>query len=91
MSLSSAWKQKDRANTLEARFDFADFDVLRDFLDDVADVAENVGHHPNLSFGRDYASVIIYAQDQEKGLSETDFNLAQGIDEAFSKTQETAE
>lgn len=87
--LSSAWKQKDKAATLEARFDFANYDVLREFLDDVADVAENVGHHPNLSFGREHVSVIIYAQNQEDGLSEVDFNLAKGIDDAFSKTQES--
>jgi len=91
MSLSSAWKQKDKAATLEARFEFESFEILRDFLDEVADVADNVGHHPNLSFGREHVSVIIYAQNQESGLSDTDFNLAQGIDDAFSKTQETAE
>ncbi|MBO1928500.1 4a-hydroxytetrahydrobiopterin dehydratase, partial [Thiomicrorhabdus sp. 6S2-11] len=54
MSLSSAWKQKDKAATLEARFEFASFEILRDFLDEVADVADNVGHHPNLSFGREH-------------------------------------
>ena len=89
--MSPAWKQKDKAGTLEARFDFESYDELRTFLDDVADVAENVGHHPNLSFGREHVSVIIYAQAQD-GLSDVDFALAQGIDDAFAKVAtETAE
>lgn len=87
--MSPAWKQKDKQGTLEAKFLFDSYDVLRDFLDDVADVAEEVGHHPNLSFGREHVSVIIYAQGESLG--DTDFALANGIDEAFTKvTEETS-
>ncbi|BBP44931.1 hypothetical protein THMIRHAS_24340 [Thiosulfatimonas sediminis] len=89
--MSPKWKQRDKAGTLEARYEFASFDVLREFLDEVAEVAETVGHHPNLSFGREHVSVIIYAHEQS-GLSDIDFALAQGIDGALLKvTQETAE
>jgi len=86
--MSPAWNQRDKQGTLESKFLFDSYDVLRDFLDDVADVADEVGHHPNLSFGREHVSVIIYAQD--KSLADIDFALANGIDEAFSKaTEET--
>ena len=87
--MSPAWKRKDKQGTLEAKFLFDSYDVLREFLDDVADVAENVGHHPNLSFGREHVSVIIYAQGE--ALSDTDFALANGIDEAFTKVTEKAD
>lgn len=81
--MSPKWKQKDKPGSLEAKFIFDSYDILREFLDDVADVAETVGHHPNLSFGREHVSVIIYAQGESLG--DIEFALAKGIDEAFAK------
>ncbi|MBN2647926.1 MAG: 4a-hydroxytetrahydrobiopterin dehydratase [Thiotrichales bacterium] len=84
--MSPTWKQRDKAGTLEARFEFTSFSVLRDFLDEAAEVAEKLGHHPNLSFGREHVSVIIYAQSGS--LAEIDFALAEGIDAALTKVMQ---
>jgi len=81
--MNKRWKQKDKPASLEARFDFDDFEKLRAFLDDIAEVAESVGHHPNISFSRQHVSIIIYAK--EASLSDVDFALVQGIDESFER------
>lgn len=73
--MSLSWKESKNASSLEAKFVFDDYESLRDFLDKVADLTEHSGVHPNISFGRDYASLIIYAQaevlsDQERDLTD---------------------
>lgn len=81
--MNERWKQKNKPPSLEARFDFESFSTLRDFLDDVAEVAEKLNHHPNISFGRSHASLIIYGQGEE--IAEVDIALAEGVDECFHR------
>ncbi|WP_029933627.1 4a-hydroxytetrahydrobiopterin dehydratase [Thiomicrospira pelophila] len=61
--MSLNWKESKNASSLEAKFVFEGYETLRDFLDEVAQITEEMEVHPNISFGRDYASLIIYAQD----------------------------
>jgi len=82
--MSERWKVKKRAGTLEARFEFDDYDVMRDFLDDVADVTEKLDHHPNISFSRSHVSIIIYSQEGGE-LSDLDHQLAHDIEECFNQ------
>ena len=81
--MNSRWKQKNKPASLETKFIFDDYETLRTFLDDLADVAENLNHHPNLSFGRTHVSVIIYSTDDD--LQDVDIALAEGIDECFHR------
>jgi pterin-4a-carbinolamine dehydratase len=81
--VNSRWKQKKNPASLEAKFEFEEYDVLRTFLDDLADVAEKLDHHPNLSFGRTHVSAIIYSTGDE--LRDVDIALAEGIDECFHR------
>ncbi|HEY9017800.1 hypothetical protein [Thiomicrospira sp.] len=80
--MSLNWKESKNASSLEAKFVFDGYETLRDFLDEVAQLTEDMGVHPNISFGRDYASLIIYAQqdtlsDKERDVAEKILNLAQ--------------
>lgn len=81
--MNARWKQKKSPASLEAKFEFEEYEVLRTFLDDLADVAEKLDHHPNLSFGRTHVSVIIYSTEDE--LRDVDTALAEGIDECFHR------
>jgi len=81
--VNERWKHKKRPVSLDTRFDFDDYDTLRDFLDDLADVSEKLDHHANISFGRTHASVIIYSSSDE--LDDKDIALAEGIDECFQR------
>lgn len=81
--MSERWKLKAKPASMEARFEFESFQVLRVFLDEIAEVAESLNHHPNLSFAKSHVSVIIYSQSDE--LDETDKSLAKSIDESFDR------
>lgn len=68
--MSQSWKESKNASSLEAKFVFDGYGSLRDFLDKVAEVTEEMGVHPNISFGRDFASLIIYAQAETLSFQE---------------------
>ncbi|MDR9499862.1 MAG: 4a-hydroxytetrahydrobiopterin dehydratase [Hydrogenovibrio sp.] len=82
----SPWKVKQRPASMEAKFVFDSYDDLRAFLDEVAEQAEALSHHPNVSFGRDYASLVIYSEESE--LTDVDYQLADRIDAGFQKVKQ---
>jgi len=81
--MNERWKSKKKPAVLDARFDFEDFEVLRAFLDVVAEDADRLEHHPNISFGRDRVSIVIYSVSEE--INYTDLELANAIDEGYEK------
>ncbi len=81
--MNERWRSKKNPAALDARFDFEEFDVLRAFLDEVAEEADRLDHHPNISFGRDRVSIIIYSTSDE--LSDIDHALAKAIDDGYDK------
>ena len=59
---------------------FNDFKNSLNFINQVSDIAETEGHHPDLSFGWGYANITIFTH-AVKGLTESDFILAAKIDQ----------
>jgi len=68
---------------MDTRFEFETYDILRVFLDDIAEQIEQLEQHPNISFGKGYVSVVIYPLEPE--LREVDFELARRIDECYNR------
>ena len=64
---------------LEKNFTFKNFSESQKFVNEVGNIAESQGHHPDIIFGWGYAKVIITTHAIE-GLSENDFILAAKID-----------
>ncbi len=64
---------------LKKRYSFADFSAALEFVNRVGQVAENEGHHPDISFGWGYAEISIWTHKID-GLSQNDFILAAKID-----------
>lgn len=81
--MNERWKTKKKPASLEARFEFDEFEVLRAFLDELAEQADRLEHHPNISFGRNHASVVIYSTEAE--LQPIDLELAECIDEGYNR------
>ena len=73
------WQLTEKATRVERNFRFADFVAARTFVNQVGNLAEQQGHHPDISFGWGYAHITIYTHDI-KGLHENDFILAAKID-----------
>lgn len=53
------WTVRRRPDRLERRYEFADYASTRDFLDRVAEVCEQAGQYPDISFGRTYVNATL--------------------------------
>ncbi len=60
-------------------FKFDNFLDSQKFVNQVGSLAENEGHHPDISFGWGYAKIKIFTHAIQ-GLAESDFILAAKID-----------
>ena len=76
------WEVVDDHHLL-GRFEFDDFQGALDFTNEVGEIAEAEGHHPEITLTWGKASVKIWTHSID-GLSENDFILAARIDAARS-------
>ena len=60
-------------------FEFKDFREALAFVNRVGELAEEQGHHPDISFGWERAEITIWTHKID-GLTESDFILAAKID-----------
>lgn len=75
--LNSNWKLLD--NKIQREFIFKDFLSAFNFIKEIADLAENLNHHPDIF--NSYNKVIISLTTHDLGgVSKKDFKLAMEID-----------
>ena len=73
-------KDENKIYFLFKKFTFKNFLESQKFINDVGQISENEGHHPDISFGWGYADIKITTHAIE-GISENDFILAAKIDQ----------
>jgi 4a-hydroxytetrahydrobiopterin dehydratase len=66
-------------------FGFAIFREALAFVQEVGELAETEGHHPDISFGWGYVTVSLSTK-KIKGLHENDFIMASKIDRVFDRS-----
>lgn len=78
--MESEWK-KVGETLLEKQWKFKDFKQALEFVNKVGGVAEELGHHPDISI-KNYKEVFISTTTHSAGhvLTEKDYKLAQNID-----------
>ena len=64
---------------LRRRFRFKNFREALEFVNRVGELAEEQGHHPDVSFGWGYAEVTVWTHKID-GLTESDFVFAAKVD-----------
>ena len=69
----------DKSFYLIKNFRFKNFIESQNFVNNVSFIAEEEGHHPDISFGWGYCKIKI-STHAIKGLAESDFILAAKID-----------
>ena len=76
------WRQKNRPECLEKRFEFDSYEKTRDFLDDLGDFCEKVSRFPDISFGKTYANITIRPSEknEKEVISTADHEFASQID-----------
>lgn len=77
----AGWTERDRPASLSKRFIFASYAENRDFLDRVADLSEETGIHPDISFGREYANLTVNPMEGD-ALTDVEREFARRIDAA---------
>lgn len=74
------WRERKRPLRLERRIEFGDYEPLRDFLDRVAELSEATEVYPNLSFGRTYVNLTLFAEDGAEKVEEGLHEFARRVD-----------
>lgn len=81
-----SWVVASDGTSISREFEFADFVAGIVFMTDVAHIAEEEGHHPDMLI-HDYKKVLVTLSTHAiKGLSENDFILAAKIDDIHAHT-----
>ena len=83
------WQLSDEAHHIERSFPFRNFLEALTFVQEIGELAEAEGHHPNISFGWGNATVSLQTK-KIHGLHENDFIMATKIDRIFARTAATA-
>ena len=71
----SGWALDEAASRIERKFRFDDFAASLDFVNKVGALAEADGHHPDISLGWGYCTIVFYTH-KIQGLHENDFIMA---------------
>ena len=79
------WQLLEEAHRIERGFRFRNFREALTFVQEIGELAEAEGHHPNISFGWGNATVSLQTK-KIKGLHENDFIMATKIDRIFART-----
>ena len=74
------WVLNDNKEMIFKKFKFNNFKKTINFINLAADISENEGHHPDITFGYGYCLIMLHTH-AIKGLSENDFILAAKIDQ----------
>ncbi len=74
------WELNADATRIERSFSFGNFRTALDFVNEVGELAEGEGHHPEIHFGWGYCRIEIYTH-KIGGLHENDFILAAKIND----------
>jgi 4a-hydroxytetrahydrobiopterin dehydratase len=80
------WELRDDGRRIERTFRFGNFKDALGFVRAVGDLAEDEGHHPDISFGWGYATLSLRTK-KIKGLHENDFIMASKIDRMFDRPE----
>ena len=78
-----AWSLSDDATRISRRYTFGSFPDAITFVNQVAGLAEEEGHHPDFEIHYDRVDLILYTH-VIGGLHENDFIMAAKIDELMA-------
>ena len=78
--MSQQWQERKRPVRLERRYEFQDYNTLRDFLDKAAELSEKANLYPDMGFGRDYVNITIHLEEGVETISDLQHEFASQLD-----------
>jgi pterin-4a-carbinolamine dehydratase len=79
--MKKEWQERVRPVRLEKRYEFPDYETLRDFLDKAAELSEREDLYPDMGFGKDYVNITIHTAEGSEELEEQQRQFARMLDE----------
>ena len=80
MGMNHQWQERARPVRLERRYEFDDYEALREFLDRAAELSEREGLYPDMGFGKDYVNMTIHSDETSGALEAPQHRLAEALD-----------
>jgi 4a-hydroxytetrahydrobiopterin dehydratase len=81
------WELRDEARRIERSFQLRNFREALAIVQQVGELAEAEGHHPDIRFGWGFVSVVMQTK-KIKGMHENDFIMAAKIDRLFERASQ---
>ena len=78
------WELQEGATRLHRRFEFEDFKKAIEFVNRVAEIAEEQGHHPDIAIHWNKVDLVLWTH-KIGGLHENDFILAAKINKLLEE------
>jgi len=79
LAATPAWRLEENGTRIRRRFEFRDFVGAMKFVNRVAEMAEEQGHHPDIAIHWNKVDLVLWTH-KIGGLHENDFILAAKID-----------
>lgn len=73
------WQINQRQAMMSRRYEFANYDQTRDFLDKLTSLSEKKGYYPDLNFSKGHVNVSIASETKE--LAREAFDFAQAVND----------
>ena len=78
-TIDPAWQHQTEGGLISRSFKFKNFSKTMFFVNAVANLADQQGHHPDVEFGYNYCR-IKFITHEAKGLTRNDFICAKKVD-----------
>jgi len=83
------WRLEENGTRLRRRFEFEDFKKAIAFVNRVADIAEEQGHHPDIAIHWNKVDLVLWTH-KIGGLHENDFILAAKVNRLLEESERGA-
>jgi 4a-hydroxytetrahydrobiopterin dehydratase len=80
LAQTPGWEPREGGKRIERAYKLKNFAETLAFVNRVGALAEDEGHHPDITFGWGYATISLHTH-KIKGLHENDFIMAAKIDQ----------
>ena len=85
------WRRRQRPLRLECRLEFEDYDATRDFLERSEVYSEQSGIYPNMSFGRTYVNLTLFAEEGSEEITPEQFEFAERINAMAERNEDESQ
>jgi len=79
--MKDVWAERKRPTRLERRYEFDNYEQIREFLDKAAELAESENYYPDMNFARTHVSMTLYPKDEGEEITEAMREYASNVDD----------